>query len=583
MDLSILSDFNDDDLLMMMSLTKTYTGDGSYAEPVPVEHDGDYENEYLFVPDMCGGNEEFSISNTRPTSWATAVIAAAQTSLNKEGITDELSLPYLEECLVKNMETEDRNVTDVIIRQFLQDYGLMTKEVYDSIGKEYLCEDTSANYRFTTEALSDINKSGLMNMINKGDPVIVLMALDLNTLKTVHSDVEHIYKGGAYQPSVYGIAYGYSMDNYWSVSMNVVPCENIRLHLPMTANETDANYAGIAGFAFSLKVDLSPPGTIPMYLYMNYDTDPTTQSFQIYRSTLKHNKRVLFEEIGKEGVYHTVNRVYVSPSYHYIRLADSVQDSWPQGVNLTIVFGEKQTTLTIASGKSLEGLIHPTKGFIESSEINEIASCSGIDLLPKDEIQYLSLNKQDACTDYTSNVLDLSGFTNLIGFSTSIKNFYTVDTFIAKDMEYLESIVLGYNTFAGTTGGSFTITNCPNLKTLYLEAGVATNFDSFELFNLPELEYVEFGIDGESGNNFRNAPMVFKGILWFVSLICRSSCSEILISEGWRFLRPRRCYSYGFTFTYCFTVRSSQPNHHCAWQECLPFTVHQFSDCCYAK
>ena len=243
MDLSILSDFDEDDLKEMMDLSKTYTGDGSSFDPVPVKHEGDYENPDFVVSNMCDGFESLSRSNTRPISWATAIISAAETSLRKEGITDELSLAYLETCLPQNMETDDRNVTDVMIQMFLHDYGLMTKEVYDNIDKERLCQDTSANYRFTTEALSDINKSGLMNMIYSGDPVIALMALDLNSLRTVHSDVEHIYKGGAYQPTVYGVVYGYSMDNYWSVSMNVGPCENIRLHLPMTASDTDANYA----------------------------------------------------------------------------------------------------------------------------------------------------------------------------------------------------------------------------------------------------------------------------------------------------------------------------------------------------
>lgn len=512
MDLSILSDFNKDDLKEMMDLSKTYTGDGSYADPVPVVHQGDYENEDFVVSNMCDGYESLSKSNPYPISWATAVISAAETSLRKEGITDELSLAYLETCLPKNMETEDRNVTDVTIQLFLQDYGLMTKEVYDNIDKELLCQDTSANYRFTTEPLSDINKSGLMNMIYAGDPVIALMALDLNTLKTVHSDVEHIYKGGAFQPTVYGVVYGYSMDNYWSVSMNVVPCENIRLHLPMTGNKTDANYAGIAGFAFSLKVDLSPPGTIPLYLYMNYGTEPSTQSFTVYQTSLRQKDRAVYQETGTDGVFQTVNRFYVSPSYHYIQLSDSKLQSWPQGVNLTVVFGEKTIVLSIESGKSLEGMIHPTKGFIDASEITEISTCTDLSSLSTN-VKYISLHTQDECQHWSSNILDISGFTNLIAFTTSIKNFYMVDTFIAHDMEYLESIVLGYNNFYGASSGSFSVTSCPDLKVLYLEAGVATYFTSFELFDLPSLEYIEFGVNSQTSNSFRNAPMIFKGTL----------------------------------------------------------------------
>lgn len=49
----------------------------------------------------CDGYESLSKSNPYPISWATAVISAAETSLRKEGITDELSLAYLETCLPK--------------------------------------------------------------------------------------------------------------------------------------------------------------------------------------------------------------------------------------------------------------------------------------------------------------------------------------------------------------------------------------------------------------------------------------------------------------------------------------------------
>ena len=60
-----------------------------------------------------------------------------------------------------------------------------------------------------------------------------------------------IYRGATDEPSVYGILEGYEEDK-WTVGLNVVPCEHIVLNLPVTDNETNANYAGIAGYAFSL-------------------------------------------------------------------------------------------------------------------------------------------------------------------------------------------------------------------------------------------------------------------------------------------------------------------------------------------
>lgn len=512
MDVSILSDFNTDDLKEMMDLAKKYTGQGSSIEPVTVEAQ-DYENEDFYVRDLCEGYEYLSTSNSRPFSWATAVIAAAETSLRKEGINDELSLPYLETCLLKNMEVEDRNVTDITIQQFLELYGLMPKNLYDISDKATVCEKNSNNYFFKTEALNDINKSGLMNMIHKGDPVISLMALNLTSLKTIHNDVENIFKGSAYNPSVFGVVYGYSMDNYWSVSLNVVPCENIRLHLPMTADEYDANYAGIAGLAFSVKLDNTcPAGTIPMYLIMNYGENPTTQSYYVYNMIISQSGDELYRESGQAGVSHTYKRLCAISDYHMIRLADSALDSWPAGVSLTVIFGDTKVSLSIHSGKGYKALIHPTKGLVE--EINEMSTCSDITTLNAETVKYLTLPVQTECEDYTSTELDLSDFPNLVAFGTYNYNFYKVSSFKAVGMEFLESILLGYRSFENTQDGSFIVSNCPNLRSIYAENRAAASYNYFELSNLPSLEVINFGLNGDS-NNFKNAALMLQGNPYF--------------------------------------------------------------------
>ena len=102
-----------------------------------------------------------------------------------------------------------------------------------------------------------------MNFVAEGNPVIVLMALDLIRLKTVNDVAgDAIYTGATDKPSLYGVMKGYD-EKKWTVMFNVVPCENIEMNLPVVDNKTSANYAGIAGYAMSLKVKSVPPEIYP--------------------------------------------------------------------------------------------------------------------------------------------------------------------------------------------------------------------------------------------------------------------------------------------------------------------------------
>ena len=128
----------------------------------------------------------------------------------------------------------------------------MTDRVASSLSEDELCSSTANNYKFEVIRNDVPNESGLKNFANEGNPVIVLLALDLLRLQTVNNVTgTDIYRGATDEPSVYGILEGYEEDK-WTVGLNVVPCEHIVLNLPVIDNETNANYAGIAGYAFSL-------------------------------------------------------------------------------------------------------------------------------------------------------------------------------------------------------------------------------------------------------------------------------------------------------------------------------------------
>ena len=248
---------------------------------------------------------------------------------------------------------------------------------------------------------------------------------------------------------------------------------------------------------------------------MNYDTDPTTKTFTVYETVIMESRRILYQETGKDGVSQTINRFYVSPSYHYITLSDSKLQSWPPGVNLTVVFGETQIVLSIASGKSLEGMIHPTKGFIPVSEVTKISECSDIDTIiaNSEDVKYLTFNVQNYCDTYSATTLDISNINSLVAFGTFNHNFKYVSNFRADGMPNLEYLLFGYWSFGDAEGGTFSVTNCPKLKVMYAESRAFAKYYNFVLSNLDGLEIIDFGIDGTGYNIFPKANLNLESIL----------------------------------------------------------------------
>ena len=169
----------------------------------------------------------------------------------------------------------DVSPTDIL--EFVIERGLMSKETASSYDNDDdLCSADDSKYYFDVTKNDVPNMSGLMSFVAEGDPVIVLIALDFIRLKTVNDVTGNdIYTGATDQPSLYGVMRGYD-EKKWTVTFNVVPCENIEMNLPVkTDNETNANYAGIAGYAMSLVVK-SVPSTEPS---VSTPTEsPTTQA-----------------------------------------------------------------------------------------------------------------------------------------------------------------------------------------------------------------------------------------------------------------------------------------------------------------
>ena len=240
----------------MMDIGEKYSHMGSYYLPDNIT-ESTWKGDYI-ASDLCPGFESYSTSSSNSTSWASAIVHAAEYAFSKAGYEERFSLKYVLKCLPEFSEAQPNEIRTSDIISFIAENGLMTDRVASSLSEDDLCSSTANNYKFDVIRNDVPNESGLKNFANEGNPVIVLLALDLLRLQTVNNVTgTDIYRGATDEPSVYGILEGYEEDK-WTVGLNVVPCEYIVLNLPVTNNDTNANYAGIAGYAFSLVLESNP-------------------------------------------------------------------------------------------------------------------------------------------------------------------------------------------------------------------------------------------------------------------------------------------------------------------------------------
>ena len=181
---------------------------GSYYLPDNIT-ESTWKGDYV-ASDLCPGFESYSTSSSNSTSWASAIVHAAEYAFWKAGYEERFSLKYVLKCLPEFSEAQPNEIRTSDIISFIAENGLMTDRV------EVIRNDVP-------------NESGLKNFANEGNPVIVLLSLDLLRLQTVNNVTgTDIYRGATDEPSVYGILEGYEEDK-WTVGLNVVPCEYIVL------------------------------------------------------------------------------------------------------------------------------------------------------------------------------------------------------------------------------------------------------------------------------------------------------------------------------------------------------------------
>ena len=255
-DFTALMDWSDDELDELGKLSVEYSGSPIMYDdaPVPTQDEMSVDKRSRVFSGLKDHNESGKVCST---SWATAVIKAAEAAAD---YSVELSEEQLFTCLPKDLGFADgcNGIHPNKVMDYLLEEGLVEKNDFKGCDKL----NGLIKYHFVANTPEVPTAGGLMNLLAKENkPAFVMMAIDIKKLAFVKdmSNVKDSVKCAGYQPSLYGVVTGYkyydnSKSGWWEVVTHIVPDEEVTVKIPITSNMANANYAGIAAYAFTLSM-----------------------------------------------------------------------------------------------------------------------------------------------------------------------------------------------------------------------------------------------------------------------------------------------------------------------------------------
>ncbi|KAK8830747.1 hypothetical protein WA577_004474, partial [Blastocystis sp. JDR] len=286
MEFTMLSDFSEDDLDGVMDVKQKHSGRGSYYEPIEAKEEAVEPAFTTMDRDFCSEDaelREYAKPNNCSLSWVTMIVNAGERALAMIGGSEKLSASFVMECYAKGDACRGLGMAE--IAEGLKKIGLVTEREANRVLEEGgdLCSiPQSKHFTFKVLKAEGPNRGGLMNLIGEGNPVLTLLSINLNRLRFVKDMREEdvTLSGTVYEPSLYGLVTGYvktteEVDGYWVVEGTPSPCESVNVKVPMRDNETNSDYAGIAGYAFAIEFNGKRDFMVPSEGLTSVDAIPS--------------------------------------------------------------------------------------------------------------------------------------------------------------------------------------------------------------------------------------------------------------------------------------------------------------------
>ena len=287
MEFTILTDFSKRDLQGLHDVQQKHSGRGSYYEKIVPDVDHIEPVYSTMEREYCSNHpslSQYAVSSNCSLSWMTMIVIAGERVLAQMGINERLSVDFVLQCYNRSGICEGMTMNEIATR--LRQIGLVREEdakhAMDE-GESVCSIPLSQHYRFDVQKPEGYNRGGLMNLVSAGNPVLVAISMDLLQLRFVKDmrEEEEVLRRSVYQPSIYGLVTGYvkttdEVDGYWVFEGTPSPCESVNVKLPMRANETNTDFAGIAGYAFAIALKGGIPTTVAPTTVAPSTVAPTT-------------------------------------------------------------------------------------------------------------------------------------------------------------------------------------------------------------------------------------------------------------------------------------------------------------------
>ena len=287
MEFTILTDFSRRDLQGLHDVQQKHSGRGSYYEEILPDVDHIDPVYSTMEREFCGNHPsltQYAVSSNCSLSWMTMIVNAGERALAQTGIAERLSVDFVLQCYTRSDICKGMTMNEIATR--LKLVGLVREEDARHAmeeGESVCSIPLSQHYLFDVQKPEGHNRGGLMNLVGEGNPVLVAISMDLLQLRFVKDmrEEEEVLRRSVYQPSVYGLVTGYvkttdEVDGYWVFEGTPSPCESVNVKLPMRDNETNTDFAGIAGYAFAITLKGGIPTTVAPTTVAPTTVAPTT-------------------------------------------------------------------------------------------------------------------------------------------------------------------------------------------------------------------------------------------------------------------------------------------------------------------
>ena len=434
---------------------------------------------------------QYAVSSNCSLSWVTMIVNAGERVLAQMGINERLSVDFVLQCYNRSDICEGMTMNEIATR--LRQIGLVREEdakhAMDE-GESVCSIPLSQHYRFDVQKPEGYNRGGLMNLVSAGNPVLVAISMDLLQLRFVKDmrEEEEVLRRSVYQPSIYGLVTGYvkttdEVTGYWVFEGTPSPCESVNVKLPMRANETNTDFAGIAGYAFAIALKGGIPTTVAPTTVAPTTVAPTTVAPTTVVPT-------------------TVTPTTVTPT----TVAPTTVA--PTTVAPTTVAPTTVTPTTVAPTT-----VAPTPTLYPITA-NECWSVTPVPL----NVEVIIVG--DGMCNKANDRIDLSKYFNLKNVSIGNECFFYQDVLNLTGLHSLERVMIGENSFTkkknffgNNANRKLYVKNCDALKELKIGRFSFSDYSLIEIENVNSLELIEIGEIDKVSRSFYYASLELKSEL----------------------------------------------------------------------